>query len=358
VRRTIGAAAWHLNVQPHVLHSQDELRARLEAGGPGLLLILAPSACIHMALARGWIVLTSRRHRDARHGRELFWVAAQRPEVLVRALLHAARLGPHLDPMRRSARALGASLTPEAFLARWAPPLVSVIMPLFNDQDEVLTAMRSVLAQTLADLELIVVDDGSTDDSRARTFEVQDARFVRVWQAAGGPSVARNAGLALARAESYLAFLDSDDYWEPLFLERMVETLEAAPPRVGLAFCDYHFCLDGGEETVQCVEDASFPALVLSDGLIPTGSFLFRRNVLSEVGLLDEDLARGEDYAWLLRVAAGFDLVRVPEALFHYRRSSHGQLLTSPPDPRRLEQPRLHALDVWARRVLPREAVS
>jgi hypothetical protein len=354
VRRSIEAAGWHLNVKPGVIQTEAELRSRLVAGEPGVLLILEPSALIQEAMVAGWIVLTSRRHRDASHGRELFWVAAQRAQVLISALLHVARMGPELAPIRRAARALGRSLTREEFLAHWAAPLVSVIMPLFNHEDEVLSAMRSVLAQTLADFELIVVDDGSTDASRARTFEIRDPRVVRVWQAGGGPSSARNAGLVRARAENYLAFLDSDDLWEPLFLERLVETLEMAPRGAGLAYCDYGFSLDGGDETVLRVEDASFPTLVLSDGLIPTGSFVFRRSILAEAGLLDEDLTRAEDYVWLLRLAAKFELVRVPEVLFHYRRSSRGQLLTSTLDLQRLEQPRMDALEAWARRVLPR----
>jgi GT2 family glycosyltransferase len=356
VRRSIEAAAWHLSLTPRVFTSEADLRTCL-TGKPGILLMLEATECMHAALSAGWIVLTSRRHRDARHGQELFWVASQRPEVLLRALIDVGRRKIELLPIRARARALADSLTPEEFFARWAPPLVSVIMPLYNDEEELAAGIRSVLSQTIGDIELILVDDESTDASRARSYEIEDPRITRLWRSGGGPSAARNAGLAFARAESYLAFLDSDDRWAPLFLERMVETLEAAPPRAGLAYCDCRYSLDDGAETIRSAADASFPALVLSDGLIPIGSFVFRRSVLDEAGLLDEHIERGEDYEWLLRVAARFDLVRVPEALFHYRRSSHGQLLTTALDQRRMERLRLDAFDAWTQRVLSRARV-
>jgi GT2 family glycosyltransferase len=356
VRRVVEGAAWHLGVPPVLHASAAALREGPDGAAPGVLLLLEADDALRQALAAGWVVVTTRRHLDARHGRELYWVASERPAVLLRAVLQVARTPASLPEVARAARALGRSLTPAQFARRFAPPLVSVVMPVYQDEDVVVAAMRSVLDQSLADLELVVVDDGSTDASRTRIAELDDPRLVLRWQGGAGPSHARNAGLRLCRSASYLAFLDSDDAWEPVFVERMIEALAVAPPQVGLAYCDCSFSLDGGPPTRRVVEDASFPTLVVHDGLVPTGSFVFRREVLDRVGPLDEGLARGEDYAWLLRVAASYELLRVPEVLFHYRRRSDGQLSTTALDHAALQRSRLAALEQWSSRVLPQGA--
>lgn len=352
VRRVVEGAAWHLGAAPVLI---DSLAALGEGPGdaPGVLLLLEADEALGHALAAGWVVVTTRRHLDARHGRELYWVASERPEVLLRAVLQVARAPASLPAVARAAQALGRSLSPAQLAARFAPPLVSVVMPVYDDEDVVLGSIRSVLEQTLADLELVIVDDGSSDGSRERIAALDDPRLVLRWQAGAGPSHARNAGLRLCRSEGYLAFLDSDDAWEPVFLERMIEALSVAPPQVGLCYCDYTLSIDGGPPNRRVVEDASFPSLVVHDGLVPMGSFVIRRSVLERVGLLDEAMTRGEDYAWLLRVAAAYELLRVPETLFHYRRRADGQLSTTPLDPAALQRSRLDALEQWSSRVLP-----
>ncbi|HMB27304.1 MAG TPA: glycosyltransferase family A protein [Blastocatellia bacterium] len=106
-------------------------------------------------------------------------------------------------------------------------PLVSVIMPTFNRADTIRRAVRSVQAQTFTDWELIVVDDGSTDNTVA-LIEGCDPRLKLIRQENRGTAGARNAGLS-ASAGSYIAFLDSDDEWLPHHLELCVSFLEAFP---------------------------------------------------------------------------------------------------------------------------------
>jgi glycosyltransferase involved in cell wall biosynthesis len=106
-------------------------------------------------------------------------------------------------------------------------PLVSVIMPTFNRADTIRRAIRSVQAQTFTDWELIVVDDGSTDNTVA-VIEGCDPRLKLIRQENQGTAGARNAGLS-ASAGSYIAFLDSDDEWLPHHLELCVSFLEAFP---------------------------------------------------------------------------------------------------------------------------------
>src|SRR5262245_50792988 len=105
--------------------------------------------------------------------------------------------------------------------------MVSVIMPTFNRADTIRRAIRSVQAQTFTDWELIVVDDGSTDNTVA-LIEGYDPRLKLIRQKNQGTAGARNAGLR-ASASSYIAFLDSDDEWLPHHLELCVSFLEAFP---------------------------------------------------------------------------------------------------------------------------------
>ena len=108
--------------------------------------------------------------------------------------------------------------------------MISVIIPIYNGGRFVESAVKSVLAQTVSDWELVIVNDGSTDGTRAilERLCAQDARIHVHHQPNGGVSAARNAGIALAKGE-YLAFLDADDEWYPDCLETYERVLAAYP---------------------------------------------------------------------------------------------------------------------------------
>jgi glycosyltransferase involved in cell wall biosynthesis len=107
-------------------------------------------------------------------------------------------------------------------------PRVSVVIPLYNKASSIAAATTSVRRQTFADLELIVVDDGSTDGSASVVRGLGDTRMRLLAQPNAGPGAARNRGLADAAGE-YVAFLDADDEWEPEFLQLAVTALDAHP---------------------------------------------------------------------------------------------------------------------------------
>jgi len=107
-------------------------------------------------------------------------------------------------------------------------PAVTVVIPLYQKGGSVLAAVRSVLSQRFADLELLVVDDGSTDEGPALVAQVTDPRLRLLRQPNQGPGAARNRGLAGARG-GLIAFLDADDEWDPEFLELGVAALTRAP---------------------------------------------------------------------------------------------------------------------------------
>jgi glycosyltransferase involved in cell wall biosynthesis len=115
---------------------------------------------------------------------------------------------------------------------------VSIIIPLYNKAPHVRRALDSIAAQTLADFEAIVVDDGSTDDGAAIVADYPDTHFRMIRQTNAGPGAARNAGLAQARGE-FIAFLDADDEWLPNFLQESVSRLESLGSEVASVTCGY-----------------------------------------------------------------------------------------------------------------------
>lgn len=108
------------------------------------------------------------------------------------------------------------------------PLSVSVVIPVYNKRRYLERSLTSVLAQTRHDFEVILVDDGSTDDSLDAVAHIDDPRIRRIWQSNGGVSSARNTGIRLARAP-LVAFLDADDTWEPEFLDAMLKLRERFP---------------------------------------------------------------------------------------------------------------------------------
>jgi glycosyltransferase involved in cell wall biosynthesis len=120
-------------------------------------------------------------------------------------------------------------------------PLVRVVIPTYNRAALVAEALESVLAQTFFDYEVVVADDGSSDETLAvlRQFSARDPRVRFLALSHGGAAKARNAAISLPGKYRYVAFLDADDLWVPDHLQRAVAALEDAPPSVGVFFAAY-----------------------------------------------------------------------------------------------------------------------
>lgn len=220
-------------------------------------------------------------------------------------------------------------------------PLVSVVIPTYNRADWLCEAVESVLAQTYAPIEIIVVDDGSTDG----TPDMLAARFPAVRcivQPNAGVSAARNRGLAAA-AGQYINFLDDDDLFMPDKIARQVARLEA-DPELFLVHCRYHDVDAAGHKLGRVgvlPEGEALPDL-LRGNFIWMSAPLIRREAVERVGGFDETLSTCADYDLWLRLAAdGARFGCVQEPLGCYR--LHGASMVT--DAARVEREVFRAID-------------
>ena len=202
-------------------------------------------------------------------------------------------------------------------------PRVSVVIPTYNRAETVARAIRSALSQTLQGLEVIVVDDGSTDD----TVDVV-ARFgaaVRyVKQANRGVAAARNRGVEMAWSD-YVAFLDSDDEWLPEKLERQMALLEQ-DPSLGFVYSEAHV-VDGAARRVGIKPETRHAETLeelLRGNFVPTLTVVARRERVLAAGGFDTTLSGPEDYDLWMRLAARHPFRDIAEPLALYHQSDGG----------------------------------
>jgi glycosyltransferase involved in cell wall biosynthesis len=187
---------------------------------------------------------------------------------------------------------------------------VSVVIPTYNRAQYVTKAIESVLAQTYTDYEIIVVDDGSTDDTPG-VLQAYAGRIRVIRQENAGVSVACNTGILAARGR-WVAFLDSDDEWMPRKLAVQMTDL-ARRPDLCAHFTNVVFTFPD-REPVNLFKERDFRgpqraiserplALVMDDEIVTRSAFLVRRDVLLKAGLFEPGLSVGEDRDLLMRVA-------------------------------------------------------
>jgi glycosyltransferase involved in cell wall biosynthesis len=199
-------------------------------------------------------------------------------------------------------------------------PQVSVVLPVRNGGRFLAGAVASILAQTLTNFELIVVDDGSTDGSVAKLGELVDRRVTVVRQAPLGLVAALTNALAHARSD-YVARMDADDVSEPRRLERQVELLDARP-EVGMVATWVTVVDEKGVELRREVLPLAHEDLarrLLLRNPFQHGSVVLRRKALEAAGGYRTDYGANEDYDLWRRLARVGELACVPEALYRYR---------------------------------------
>jgi glycosyltransferase involved in cell wall biosynthesis len=197
---------------------------------------------------------------------------------------------------------------------------VSVIIPTYNSAHYVTTAVESVLAQTLPDIEIIVIDDGSTDGTESVMARFgPPVRYIK--QANRGVSSARNRGIAESRGR-YIAFLDADDTWCPNKLERQIEALGVQP---GSRACFSAFTRVDWDLVPQSVMRCKQGSATLQDLLLRgnvIGSIctvIAERSLFEQAGGFDPELSQCADWDMWVRLAALTDFLYLDEPLVTYR---------------------------------------
>lgn len=214
------------------------------------------------------------------------------------------------------------------------PRLVSVIIPTYNRADYLAEAIRSVQAQTHPDVEIIVADDGSTDNTAEVVARFgEDVTYLPLPHR-GQPAATRNEGLRAAKGE-FVAFLDSDDLFLPGKLALQLAACEAHP-ETGLVYSDGHyFHHDPQQPTGHLLDGFPTPSgdvfaeLLRGNFLVSPGQVLIRQECFDAVGVFDEDPALwvSEDYDLWLRIAACYPVVYASGYVAAVRR--HGQGLSA-----------------------------
>ena len=205
----------------------------------------------------------------------------------------------------------------------------SVIIPLYNKAPYIEKALRSVLEQTFNDYEMIVVDDGSTDDSYSvakSVLEASERPFKLIHQENSGVSTARNKGVAASSGE-YICFLDGDDWWAPTFLEKMDELIQDYP-EAGIYGTNYYYVKNGRQRVCVKIAETGYInyCKVYSEGMaMPLTSITVSmpREVFNESGGFRKGLKMGEDFDLWIRIALKYKVAFLNEPLAYYNNDSN-----------------------------------
>ncbi|MBD2579595.1 glycosyltransferase [Oscillatoria sp. FACHB-1406] len=203
-------------------------------------------------------------------------------------------------------------------------PSVSVIIPAYNARSTIKKTLESVFAQTHSDFEIIVINDGSTDDTLKICQEIPDRRLKIFSYENAGQAVSRNRGIERASGD-YIAFLDADDLWTKNKLETQLQTLQNNPEAaVVYSWTDY---IDENDNFLQSgrhinVEGNVYDKLLINNFIENGSNVLIRQQALQEVGGFEPSLPPAEDWDLWLRLARQYHFAVVPEPQILYRVSA------------------------------------
>lgn len=204
-------------------------------------------------------------------------------------------------------------------------PAVSVIIPTYNRAHLIGRAIQSVLDQTYQDFEIIVVDDGSTDNTEEVVTDFNDERlrYIRLEENSGTSAAPRNTGIKVARGK-YIAFQDSDDEWLPEKLEKQMRVFEIASPEFGVIYTGF-WRIAGGKKTYIpssriTPKEGDIHNILLEGNFIGGPVTLIRKECLERAGMFDEELPQLMDWEMWIRLSKyyHFKCIDEPLAISYY----------------------------------------
>lgn len=195
-------------------------------------------------------------------------------------------------------------------------PIVSVVIPTYNRSQDVVRSIRSVSNQTYGNLEIIVVDDGSTDGSKKAINEMEvDLRYI--YQQNRGANAARNTGIIASNGQ-FISFLDSDDVLDEKHLEKVINKFKECSGEVMGVTTSHRNRFQSGEvknTSIRPNGEISLENFFERDGIGSFSCVTFKRRVFDEVGLLDEEMPSFQDYEFYLRILEEWKIWGVEEIL-------------------------------------------
>ncbi len=198
-------------------------------------------------------------------------------------------------------------------------PTVSIIIPTYNREHLLSRAIQSVLNQTYQDFELIIVDDGSTDDTGkvVKSFNCEIIKYIRHDKNRGLPA-ARNTGIRVAKGD-YIAFQDSDDEWMPEKLERQIRAFETASPAVGIVYTGRYRIINNQKDyappTKLTPKDGDLSCSLLRACWMPPQATLVKRECFKRVGMFNERFRALGDWELFLRMSKYYQFKFIDEPL-------------------------------------------
>lgn len=208
--------------------------------------------------------------------------------------------------------------------------MFSVVIPLYNKEKSIVTTLKSVCTQSFTDFEVIVVDDGSTDNSYSAASKVNDERIRLIHKENGGVSSARNVGIKAAKYP-YVALLDGDDYWAPTFLEEQLALVEEFP-EAGMWGVNYAYVK--GDKSEPCRQDMGEGFRGYVEGyfasshndLFCSSSVVVRKEVFEKTGYFDERISSSEDLDMWYRIILRYPVVYCDKVLAYYNQNAENRV--------------------------------
>lgn len=201
-------------------------------------------------------------------------------------------------------------------------PVISIVIPCYNAERTIAATIAAVLAQTFTDFEIIMINDGSTDQTLSVIEQFNDDRLHVFSFPNAGPQKSRNRGIEQASGD-YIAFIDADDLWTPDKLAAQLEALQGSPEAaVAYSWTDL---IDENGQFLKCgqharIEGDVFEKLIQDDFIASGSNPLIKAAALRNVGGFDEAILAGQDWDMWLTLAAKYQFVVVPKVQILYRK--------------------------------------